>query len=90
YTLIRAFWVREKGEWNRSLDTPPAKWFEEPQTKGPLAGSKLDRGDYERMLSWYYENRGWDVNGVPRKSTLRNLGLDWVIPELERVVALSE
>jgi aldehyde:ferredoxin oxidoreductase len=90
YTLMRAFWVREKGGWSRSLDTPPAKWFEEPQTKGPLAGSKLNRDDYEKMLTWYYENRGWDQNGIPRKSTLRKLGLDWVIPELERVVSLSE
>ncbi|MCS7103562.1 MAG: aldehyde ferredoxin oxidoreductase family protein, partial [Candidatus Korarchaeum sp.] len=30
YTLIRAFWIREKGGWSKSLDTPPAKWFEEP------------------------------------------------------------
>lgn len=90
YTLMRAFWVREKGGWSRTLDTPPAKWFEEPLTKGPLAGSKLNADDYARMLDWYYENRGWDRNGIPKKSTLRKLGLEWVIPELEKVTALSE
>jgi aldehyde:ferredoxin oxidoreductase len=37
------------------------------------------------MLSWYYELRGWDERGIPKKSTLRNLGLDYVIPEIEKL-----
>ncbi|MDK2372091.1 MAG: aldehyde ferredoxin oxidoreductase family protein [Candidatus Korarchaeota archaeon] len=90
YSLIRAFWIREKGGWSRTMDYPPAKWFEEPLTKGPLAGTKLDRDSYDKMLSWYYELRGWDINGVPRKGTLRSLGLESVIPQLEKVASLSE
>jgi aldehyde:ferredoxin oxidoreductase len=76
YSLIRAFWVREYGpRWNRTLDYPPARWFEEAPQKGPERGVKLDRQGYDRLLNNYYEMRGWDHNGVPLSSTLRQQGL---------------
>ncbi|MFB6470489.1 MAG: aldehyde ferredoxin oxidoreductase family protein [Vulcanisaeta sp. AZ3] len=90
YTLIRAFWVREYGHWDRAYDTPPAKWFKRPLTKGPLKGAVLNYDGYQNMLSWYYELRGWDNNGVPRKSTLKQLGLDFVIPTLESRVGMVD
>ncbi len=91
YTLIRAFWIREYGHWDRAYDTPPAKWFKRPLSKGPLKGAKLDYDGYQRMLSWYYELRGgWDERGgIPRKDTLRRLGLEFVIPQLESKVNLN-
>ncbi len=92
YTLIRAFWIREYGHWDRAYDTPPAKWFKRPLSKGPLKGAKLDHDGYQRMLSWYYELRGgWDERGgIPRKDTLRRLGgLEFVIPQLETKVNLN-
>lgn len=86
YALIRSFWIREfraKGiEWNRMFDYPPDRWFEEPLTQGPLAGSKLDRKGYDKLLSRYYEIRGWDQNGVPKKDTLESLGL----PEVANLI----
>jgi len=40
YALIRAFWVREfGGMWDRQMDYPPKRWFDEPLTKGCLKGS---------------------------------------------------
>ncbi|MCR8454397.1 MAG: aldehyde ferredoxin oxidoreductase family protein [Crenarchaeota archaeon] len=79
YSLIRAFWVREyKAEgkkWLRGYDIPPARWFKEPLTKGPEKGAKLDYDNYNKMLSWYYELRGWNENGIPTKETLEKLGL---------------
>ncbi|MEN2999042.1 MAG: aldehyde ferredoxin oxidoreductase family protein [Acidilobaceae archaeon] len=75
YSLIRAFWIRELGGWDVSLDMPPARWFKEPLTKGPLAGSKLDREGYMNMLMTYYRKRGWDSRGVPRRETMEKLGL---------------
>jgi len=90
YALIRAFWVREYGRWSRELDVPPPKWFKRPLTKGPLKGARLDYGKYDEMLSHYYDIRGWDENGVPRRSTLRRLGLDYVAPVLERYVELKD
>ncbi len=91
YALIRAFWIREYGgKWSREMDYPPARWFEEPLTKGPLKGARLDREKYDAMLSWYYEIRGWDERGIPRKSTLEELGLSDVAQELEKYVELSK
>ena len=43
---------------------------------------KVDRAKYEQMLSWYYELRGWDQNGIPRRETLENLGLRGVAEEI--------
>lgn len=89
YTLIRAFWVREYAaaglKWSYQQDLPPAKWFTQPLSKGPLKGSKLDADGYMRMLKWYYELRGWDEDGVPRRSTLERLGLSHTIPVLEKL-----
>jgi len=89
YALIRAFWIREKGGWNRSHDYPPARWFEEPLTKGPYAGKKLDKEKFDQLLSIYYEARGWDTRGIPRKSTFEKLGLTEVASELEKYVSLN-
>ncbi|MCG2881783.1 MAG: aldehyde ferredoxin oxidoreductase family protein [Acidilobus sp.] len=89
YALIRALWVREKGGWSRDYDMPPVKWFKKPLTKGPLAGAKLDYDKYNQLLDYYYELRGWDRNGVPTRDTLHRLGLDFVIPTLEKYVKLS-
>ncbi|MEM2137069.1 MAG: aldehyde ferredoxin oxidoreductase family protein [Candidatus Methanomethylicia archaeon] len=91
YTLISAFWVREYGlNWSRKMDTPPKRWFKEPLTKGPLAGSKLDWDIWNSMLDLYYGKRGWDLNGIPKKSTLKKLQLDFAIKTLENIVKLSE
>ena len=90
YTLIRAFWIREYGGWSREYDTPPLRWFKDPLTKGPLKGAALNMEGYQRMLTWYYEARGWDERGIPRRSTLRRLGLGYVEGELSKVVDLRD
>ncbi len=90
FNLIRAFWVREYATaWNRSMDTPPARWFDEPLTKGPLKGSSLDREKYDRMLQVYYDKRGWDKRGIPTKTTLTKLGLEDVSQELKEYMNLT-
>ena len=90
YTLIRAFWIREYGGWSREYDTPPLRWFKDPLTKGPLKGAALNMEGYQRMLTWYYEARGWDERGIPKRSTLRRLGLGYVEGELSKVVDLRD
>jgi aldehyde:ferredoxin oxidoreductase len=91
YALIRGFWVREFGKnWNREMDVPPARWFEEPLTKGPMKGAKLDRAKYEVMLSKYYRKRGWDERGIPTKTALRKLGLEDVAKKLKKHVKLYD
>jgi aldehyde:ferredoxin oxidoreductase len=89
--LIRAFWVREySGNWTKEMDVPPARWFKEPLTQGPLKGSKLDPEKYAVMLQKYYEKRGWDERGIPKKITLEKLGLSDVAKQLEKYVELSK
>ncbi len=47
-----------------------------------MKGLKVDRDKYQQMLSWYYELRGWDQNGIPSKETLNGLGLNDVSKEM--------
>jgi aldehyde:ferredoxin oxidoreductase len=90
FNLTRAFWIREYGkEWSSEMDVPPARWFEEATKKGPLKGAKLDRTKYDQMLQTYYAKRGWDAKGIPKKITLKNLGLDGAANELNKYVKLS-
>lgn len=89
YTLIRAFWIREYGWWDREMDYAPMRWFKHPLTKGPYAGSKLDFKKYNEMLDMYYEYRGWDERGVPRRDTLVKLGLIETIDVLDKIVGLK-
>ncbi|MEM3619349.1 MAG: aldehyde ferredoxin oxidoreductase C-terminal domain-containing protein, partial [Candidatus Korarchaeum sp.] len=51
------------------------RFFDEPHTRGPTAGIKLDREGYEGVLDEYYSLRGWDREGRPVKETLERLGL---------------
>ena len=90
FNLMRAFWVREHATaWSRSMDGPPARWFDEPIKEGPFKGTTLDREKYNRMLQLYYDKRGWDDRGIPTKSTLAKLGLEDVAHELVRYVKLA-
>ena len=56
--------------------------FEEPLRGGPNEGKRVERERYERMLRIYYEKRGWDENGVPKRETLEKFGLSDVADEL--------
>ncbi len=82
YNVIRCFWIREFGHWKREYDYPPERWFNEPLSRGPKAGSKIDREMFDKMLTYYYRMRGWDDNGIPKVETLKKLGLDDVIENL--------
>jgi aldehyde:ferredoxin oxidoreductase len=82
YSLIRAYWKREIPQFGRAWDRPPDRWFEEPHSRGTVKGVRVDREKYEEMLSYYYELRGWDENGIPLKKTLDRLGLKEVANEM--------
>jgi aldehyde:ferredoxin oxidoreductase len=72
------------------MDVPPARWFTQPLTVGPLKGAMLDPLKYDVMLNKYYRKRGWDERGIPKKSTLMQLGLSDVTNELGKYVNLNE
>jgi aldehyde:ferredoxin oxidoreductase len=72
------------------LDNLPTRWFEEPTTKGPLKGAKLNSEKYARLLEIYYARRGWDNRGIPTKEILTSLQLEEVAQELQNYIKLSD
>jgi len=90
YALIRAYWVREfNGNWDRKMDYPPERWFKEGLKSGPYKGQHLEKDKYDALLSEYYKFRGWDERAIPKRETLKELNLDFVVPELEKVTKLE-
>jgi aldehyde:ferredoxin oxidoreductase len=49
----------------REHDTLPARWFEEPVTVGSYKGEKIDRAEFDAMLSRFYEVSRLTPDGVP-------------------------
>lgn len=70
WNLTRMFNLREG--FARAHDTLPERLMKEPIPTGPFKGSisKLNE-----MLDEYYRARGWDENGIPTISKLKELGL---------------
>jgi aldehyde:ferredoxin oxidoreductase len=56
-------------------DTLPSRYFDEPVQEGPAKGEVIDRSQFNEMLEDYYYLHGWDKLGVPKESTLKQLGL---------------
>jgi len=78
WNLTRMYWVREIEGFGRDWDAPPARFVSEPATSGPTRGQFTPPEVAQQMLDYYYEQRGWDRNGIPTPETLQRLGLDWV------------
>ena len=49
----------------RAHDTLPDRWFDEPITVGQYAGERIDRGEFDAMLTRFYEISGLDESGQP-------------------------
>ena len=49
----------------RQHDTLPDRWFDEPVTVGPYAGERIDRAEFDRMLTRFYQLSGLDEQGQP-------------------------
>ena len=85
--LERAWNIREGLRPDRD-DILPERVFTEPLTLGPKAGTPAaiyDRRQFEADKQEWYAARGCDEHGIPTKETLRKLGLDFVIPTLEKL-----
>ena len=50
---------------SRKDDSLPYRVRTNPALKGPNAGKVIDPEYFQKLLSLYYEKRGWDSNGVP-------------------------
>jgi aldehyde:ferredoxin oxidoreductase len=62
----------------RKDDTLPERWFEEPNPAGPYKGERIDRRQFDAMLSRFYEISRLTTEGVPvdawRKELVGALG----------------
>jgi aldehyde:ferredoxin oxidoreductase len=80
--LARAFNAREG--FTAEDDTLPERFFLEPLKNGPLTGATVDRTDFLETKRVLYGILGWDTEtGAPSAGKLYELGLDWVVPQLE-------
>lgn len=78
--LERAFNVREG--FSRQDDNLPFRMLNEPlQDAGPSTGQRIQ--NLEGLLNEYYEAVGYTRQGIPSQQKLRELGLDWVINDIE-------
>ena len=70
WNLEKLYNIREG--WTPKDDELPKRLTGEPIPKGPSQG-KVSL--VPAMLPIYYEKRGWDANGQPKKEKLEELGL---------------
>jgi aldehyde:ferredoxin oxidoreductase len=57
----------------RADDTLPERWFEEPVAVGAYAGERIDRAEFDAMLSRFYRLSNLDEQGVPAPAWRRDL-----------------
>jgi aldehyde:ferredoxin oxidoreductase len=90
YNLEKAFNTIHT-DWERAANYPPARFFEEPITKGPYAGRACDRAEWDRMLDRFYELHGWDVaTSLQTRETLTGLALEDVAEMIAATGKLKE
>jgi aldehyde:ferredoxin oxidoreductase len=75
WNLTRMYWIREIDGFGRDWDLPSPRFYTEPPTTGATAGQITRFEDVQRLLDMYYEQRGWDSNGLPTSATLESLNL---------------
>lgn len=82
WNLTRSFSLREISDFGRKYDYPPARFMEEPMPTGPAKGKYLPREQIDTLLDEYYDKRGWNREGKPKRATLDSLKLGFVADEL--------
>jgi aldehyde:ferredoxin oxidoreductase len=75
WNLSRLYWMREVEGFGRSWDQPSPRFYSEPPVSGATAGQITKPEDVQKLLDMYYEQRGWDSDGHPKKETLEKLNL---------------
>lgn len=79
WNLTRLYWARENEGFGREWDMPSPRFYEEPPASGATMGQITKLEDVGRLLDMYYEQRGWDANGLPKSETIEKLGIRSVI-----------
>jgi len=79
WNLTRAYWAREVEDFGRAWDSPPPRTWKEKVTTGPTQGSSVSWEDNQKLLDMYYEQRGWDKNGIPTRAKLTEMDLTDIV-----------
>jgi aldehyde:ferredoxin oxidoreductase len=79
WNLTRMYWAREIDGFGRQWDMPSPRFYEDAPKTGATAGQITKYEDVVRLLDMYYEQRGWDANGIPTPATLDQLNLSAVV-----------
>jgi aldehyde:ferredoxin oxidoreductase len=79
WNLTRMFWAREIDGFGREWDYPAQRFYTEPPKTGATAGQITKFEDVQKLLDMYYEQRGWDSNGLPTAATLEALQLTTLV-----------
>jgi aldehyde:ferredoxin oxidoreductase len=74
--LMRAFNAREGID--RKDDRLPKKFFKPLLGTGPSAGVAIDPVEFEAALDLYYQIMAWTPTGLPTRTSLTNVGIEWV------------
>jgi aldehyde:ferredoxin oxidoreductase len=74
YTLEKLYNIREG--WTKKDDYPPPRIMLDPIPSGASKGSVVKKEEFELMLNSYYKERNWNLDGIPSKQKLAELGLE--------------
>jgi len=74
-TMARAFNIREG--FTKKDDWLPNRFFQ-PHTSGALSETAIKPDELKNAIINYYKMMGWDDEGIPTKSKLGELDIDWV------------
>lgn len=80
-TLERAFQVREGVR--AKDDILPWRLMNEKLPEGPKKGAVFTKEDQAKMQKEVFDYFGWDDNGIPTDDTLKKLGLEYTIKEMQ-------
>jgi aldehyde:ferredoxin oxidoreductase len=84
--LARVINIRE-GKGTRSDDTLPWKIMNVPvPDEGIAKGAMVNQKEFDIGLDDYYQVRGWTKDGIPTPKKLKELGLDDLIPIVEKKI----
>jgi aldehyde:ferredoxin oxidoreductase len=62
--------------WNPKTDDDNPRRFYEPLPSGPYKGKTADQTSVRESVKKYYQQAGWDENGIPKTETLEKLKLE--------------
>jgi len=79
WNLTRMYWARENEGFGREWDLPAPRFYTEPPKTGVTAGQITKFEDVQKLLDMYYQQRGWDSNGIPTLGTLETLNLSAMV-----------